>query len=300
MSDSSTAAQPIGYMVAWNPNGPNPAGRSWALGGVLAVHAALAWLLISGTGQRLVEQVVVPVRLLLSETALPLPPPPPDIRPKTPEPAVKTPPPAEPPPPVPAPPPIPVPVPIPAPAPVPTPVPAPAPTQAPAPAPAPIPAPAPATAPPLKTTPAISAAPASVAPPAPVLQAAPAPRPATPSPQSQAGASQTATQSDGFKPNPKPVATNEACEIQVLDRAPGRQPDSALVTREGMSTTYLFSINRQGRPRNVKIEKSSGSIDLDEAGMDYLMLWRVAPCVRDGAAQTEGLKIILTWKRDRQ
>lgn len=285
MRESSPAAlaRPIGRADAWNPNVQSPASGRWALVGVLAVHAALAWLLISGTGQRLVEEVVVPVRLLLSDAAPPPAPPlPPDLRPKTPAPAVKTPPPAEPPPavsaPAPAPPPIPTPAPIPAPvAPSPTPVVI-APPAAPVTAAPPAPAPAPASA------------------------SAPTPRPApvtaapTPS-MAPAPSMPTGTRAEVAPAPTSPPTPREGCESRVLSRPNFLPPDSALVTREGMSTSYLVSIDRQGRPTGVKIQRSSGSIDLDETGIDRLMRMRYAPCIREGLAVPNEFPYNIGWDR---
>jgi Gram-negative bacterial TonB protein C-terminal len=301
MSDSSTTAQPIGRMVAWNPNGPNPAGRRWALGGVLAVHAALAWLLISGTGQRLVEQVVVPVRLLLSDAAPPPPPPPPPttIRPKAPEPVVKAPPP-EPPPvptpvPTPAPAPITAPIPVPAPAPPPIPAPAPVPTPAPpAPAPAPVPAPAAVTPPVISAPSPAATAPATNTTPAPRL----APATTVPVPSTTPAPSTPTVARAEVAPTPaKAPAAVEGCESRVLSRPNFLPPDSALVTRDGMSTSYLLSIDRQGRPTGVKIQKTSGSLELDETGIDRLMRMRFAPCIKDGVAVPSEFAYNMGWAR---
>lgn len=289
MSDSRPAAQPIGRMVAWNPNGASPAGRGWALGGVVAVHAALAWLLISGTGQRLVEQVVVPVRLLLSDTAPPPPPPPPDIKPKAPAPVVKTPPPEPP-------------APAPIPAPAPPPAPAPAPIAAPAPVPPPPPAPAPATMSAPAAPPTISAPPAPPAANAPAVNITPAPRPApastVPAPSTAPAPSTPSGPRAELAPAPtKPPTAGDGCESRVLSRPNFLPPDAALVTRDGMSTSYLLSIDRQGRPTGVKIQKTSGSIELDETGIDRLMRMRFAPCIRDGVAVPSELPYNMGWAR---
>jgi outer membrane biosynthesis protein TonB len=300
MSDSSPAVQPIGRMVAWNPNGPNPAGRRWALGGVLAVHAALAWLLISGTGQRLVEQVVVPVRLLLSDTAPP--PPPTDIKPKAPEPVAKAPPPAQPPAPAPAPPPTPAPAPPPTPAPAPAPAPIPAPAPVAPPTPAPAPAPAPMSAPAATAPPVISAPPAPPAANAPAVNTTPAPRPApattVPAPSTApAPSTPTVARAEVAQAPAKAPTAVEGCESRVLSRPNFLPPDSALVTRDGMSTSYLLSIDRQGRPTGVKIQKTSGSLELDETGIDRLMRMRFAPCVRDGVSVPSEFAYNMGWAR---
>ena len=60
-------------MSVWSvePSQPGRLGRPWALAGVLGVHLALAWLLLSATGQRMAEQVVVPVRNGVGSQGLP-------------------------------------------------------------------------------------------------------------------------------------------------------------------------------------------------------------------------------------
>ncbi len=52
----------------WPGSESRPRGQAGRMMAVLVLHAGLGWLLLSATGQRLVEKVAVPVRLLLTDS----------------------------------------------------------------------------------------------------------------------------------------------------------------------------------------------------------------------------------------
>lgn len=252
----------------WTPIGNSPGSRKWALLGVLAVHAWLGWLLVSGTGQRWVEQVVVPVRLLLSDAAPPpaAPPPPirqpakPEIQPKRPEPVVRVPSPVE----------------------SPAPVTAPTPTPIPAPAPAPTPAPAPSLAP----APVISSPPAAALPAAPAISAAPkaVPSPAVAPPSAApAAAAPPARITGSIRPGTCPTPVYPAVSKRL-------EEEGTVVLR--------FLVAADGKVVQAEIEKSSGFRRLDEAARLALSVCTFEPATVNGKPQQAWAVIPYTWRLD--
>jgi TonB family protein len=60
----------------------------------------------------------------------------------------------------------------------------------------------------------------------------------------------------------------------------------------------LITLNREGRPIRVKVQNSSGSIDLDEIAEDYARRMRFTPCVRDGISiNNADLTYEIAWRK---
>jgi TonB family protein len=59
----------------------------------------------------------------------------------------------------------------------------------------------------------------------------------------------------------------------------------------------LVTINREGRPRPVRVQGSSGSIDLDEIAQDWAVRMRFSPCLKDGTAVPAELTLTIEWQR---
>jgi TonB family protein len=71
-----------------------------------------------------------------------------------------------------------------------------------------------------------------------------------------------------------------------------------LLTRGIRPTLLLITINREGRPIRVRVQNSSGSIDLDEIAEDYARRMRFTPCVRDGVSVNNAdLPFEVVWRK---
>jgi TonB family protein len=71
-----------------------------------------------------------------------------------------------------------------------------------------------------------------------------------------------------------------------------------LLTRGIRPTLLLITINREGRPIRVRLQNSSGSIDLDEIAEDYAKRMRFTPCLRDGVSvNSADLTYEIAWRK---
>jgi len=261
----------------WPAPRSRPSGLVGRIAAVLAVHAVLGWLLLSATGQRLVEQVVVPVRLLLTDPVVPEPKAA-VLRPKTAAPRPLERPQA----------------------------------QAPSSPPAPVPAtvareadPPPPAAPPALLAPVAPAAPAAapaasqaMAAPAIVTPATPAspgiaatPPPASPAPASKpaAAAADMASAAPAPPPRIRGGLRPGSCPRPIY-------PEVSKRLEEEGTVVLRFLVAPDGKVLQAEVEKSSGFKRLDEAARSGLSNCSFEPATVDGKPVRTWATVPYTWR----
>ncbi len=282
-----TASPPSLPLRPWPRSAPERTGRSGLLLTVLVLHAALAWLLIQSTGTPTLEALRVPVRLLLSEPAAPVPPTqptlpkpeqPPAVRPEPrrpearPEPArVET-------------------------APTPQPMPPAAPSTAPSRELAPTPLVPPAasaasTAAPAPPVPAAVSNAAPPSPPAPRAAAVPTPSPAAP-PTSAAPLAPAPVQAAAAPPpTPRVMGTLRPGSCP----RPAYPEISRRLEEEG-TVVLRFLVAPDGKVLQAEVEKSSGFRRLDDAARNGLANCTFEPATIDGKPVRTWATVPYTWR----
>jgi TonB family protein len=73
-------------------------------------------------------------------------------------------------------------------------------------------------------------------------------------------------------------------------------PESATHNGEYGNVILNILVSTQGRPRKVRILKSSGFDDLDNAAVEAAATWRYHPAYRDGSLATDWMKLDFDFK----
>ena len=73
-------------------------------------------------------------------------------------------------------------------------------------------------------------------------------------------------------------------------------PDAAQVNGEQGDVALGVEVGANGRVRTVRVLRSSGFDDLDNAAIEGVMAWRYIPAVRDGEKRTEWTKVVIAFR----
>jgi protein TonB len=68
------------------------------------------------------------------------------------------------------------------------------------------------------------------------------------------------------------------------------------VNGEQGSVVLDVKISSEGKVRNIKVDRSSGFDDLDNAAIEGVLGWHFVPAMDDGEASTEWTKLTVTYK----
>lgn len=90
-----------------------------------------------------------------------------------------------------------------------------------------------------------------------------------------------------------PVGDHEA---SVLHRVAPKYPVSALRNNDSGTVTVGVQVDADGKPDKVRIERSSGSRDLDRAAREAVMQWQFSPKVENGSPVSSELLIPVEFK----
>jgi protein TonB len=82
----------------------------------------------------------------------------------------------------------------------------------------------------------------------------------------------------------------------VLHRVAPKYPVSALRNNSSGTVTVGVQVDADGKPDKVRIEKSSGSRDLDRAAREAVMQWQFSPKVENGSPVSSELLIPVEFK----
>ncbi len=85
-------------------------------------------------------------------------------------------------------------------------------------------------------------------------------------------------------------------EASVLHRVAPKYPVSALRNNDSGTVTVSIQIDAEGKPDKIRIEKSSGSRDLDRAAREAVMQWQFSPKVENGVPVSSELLIPVEFK----
>jgi TonB family protein len=79
-----------------------------------------------------------------------------------------------------------------------------------------------------------------------------------------------------------------AATMQIIDRPPPRYPAEAIRQRHEGTVLLVLSVDADGRPGKVSVDRSSGYPELDQAALEAVQQWRFKVSLRAGAgAQTQ-------------
>lgn len=90
-----------------------------------------------------------------------------------------------------------------------------------------------------------------------------------------------------------PIGDHEA---SVLHRVAPKYPVSALRNNSSGTVTVGVQVDADGKPDKVRIEKSSGSRDLDRAAREAVIQWQFSPKVENGSPVSSELLIPVEFK----
>jgi protein TonB len=77
---------------------------------------------------------------------------------------------------------------------------------------------------------------------------------------------------------------------------PPPYPDAAQVNGEQGSVVLDVKVGSSGKVRNIKIDRSSGFDDLDNAAIEGVLGWRFVPAMVDGETSTDWTKLTITYR----
>jgi TonB family protein len=77
---------------------------------------------------------------------------------------------------------------------------------------------------------------------------------------------------------------------------PPPYPETAQLSGEQGSVVLRVKVGSEGRVRNVKIAKTSGFDDLDNAAVEGVLRWRFTPAVENGDTKTEWTDITVAYQ----
>lgn len=98
--------------------------------------------------------------------------------------------------------------------------------------------------------------------------------------------------SDPATPN-SPQGDHDAA---VLERVAPKYPATALRNNDSGTVTVNVQLDAKGHPDQVRIEKSSGSRDLDRAAREAVMQWKFSPKIENGTPVASELLIPVEFK----
>lgn len=112
------------------------------------------------------------------------------------------------------------------------------------------------------------------------------------------------TQSGSVADNTQPTVENRTAakpavgdhEASVLHRVAPKYPVSALRNNDSGTVTVSIQVDADGKPDKVRIEKSSGSRDLDRAAREAVLQWQFSPKVENGSPVSSELLIPVEFK----
>lgn len=73
-------------------------------------------------------------------------------------------------------------------------------------------------------------------------------------------------------------------------------PDAAQVNGEQGNVVLDVEVGANGHVRTVRVSRSSGFDDLDNAAIEGVMAWRYVPAIRDGDKRTEWTRIVIVFR----
>lgn len=118
--------------------------------------------------------------------------------------------------------------------------------------------------------------------------------PASAVPSEAANVADTSQTADMNGPIAKPPVGDH--EASVLHRVAPKYPVSALRNNTSGTVTVGIQVDADGKPDKVRIEKSSGSRDLDRAAREAVLQWQFSPKVENGSPVSSELLIPVEFK----
>lgn len=85
-------------------------------------------------------------------------------------------------------------------------------------------------------------------------------------------------------------------DAAVLERVAPKYPATALRNNDSGTVTVNVQLDAKGHPDQVRIEKSSGSRDLDRAAREAVMQWKFSPKIENGTPVASELLIPVEFK----
>ncbi|HDP89327.1 MAG TPA: energy transducer TonB, partial [Thioalkalivibrio sp.] len=85
-------------------------------------------------------------------------------------------------------------------------------------------------------------------------------------------------------------------DAEYLDNPAPTYPRASLRLREEGSVEIRARVGRDGRPRELAVARSSGSMRLDRAALDAIRRWSFEPAQRAGIAVEAWVVVPITFK----
>ena len=87
--------------------------------------------------------------------------------------------------------------------------------------------------------------------------------------------------------------------VDVTQPRPQQYPDSAQLNGEEGSVLVGVYVRSSGRPSKVRIERSSGFSDLDDAAVESVLNWRFVPATRGGDMVSDWTTVNIVYQLPR-
>lgn len=86
--------------------------------------------------------------------------------------------------------------------------------------------------------------------------------------------------------------------VSILSQTRPPYPESAREEGVQGTATLVVSVDENGRPSNVKVERSAGDRRLDKAAIESVKTWKFSPKITDGAAAASSVKVNVQFRLD--
>lgn len=108
---------------------------------------------------------------------------------------------------------------------------------------------------------------------------------------------QTEAESNPSKPE-NHTAPAQDQEAKIIHQEAPKYPIEALRNNESGTVQLRVSINVEGKPDQIAIERSSGSRDLDRAAKSAVSQWRFSPKIENGSTINSEILIPIEFKAE--
>ena len=94
-------------------------------------------------------------------------------------------------------------------------------------------------------------------------------------------------------------AADTSPHVDMTQPRPQPYPDSAQVNGEEGAVLVSVYVRPNGHPTKIRVERSSGFDDLDNAAVEGVLNWRFVPATRDGDTVSDWTKVNIIYQLPR-
>jgi periplasmic protein TonB len=95
------------------------------------------------------------------------------------------------------------------------------------------------------------------------------------------------------------LAADTLPRVDTTQPRPQEYPDSAQLNGEEGAVLVGVYVRSNGRPSKIRVERSSGYSDLDNAAVESVLNWRFVPATREGDAVADWTTVRILYQLPR-